>query len=141
MRKCAYLDLRRGNGWPRPEELEPYFLRPPGQCWGFKSGNDNAGLAAEGVDGTEDLDPNDGRIDVDLDMWGHPDLGVLLIHSKWGGGVKEMSSSKGDLTRLREWVRSKHGTLLPAGLFIPHGAAWEAVKEFMETDGELPNQH
>jgi hypothetical protein len=71
-------------------------------------------------------------------MWGHPDLGVLLIHSKWGGGVKEMSSSKGDLTRLREWVRSKHGTLLPAGLFIPHGTAWEAVKEFMETDGELP---
>jgi hypothetical protein len=58
-------------------------------------------------------------------MWSHPDLGVLLIHSKWGGGVKEMSSSKGDLTRLREWVRSKHGTLLPAGLFIPHGAAWE----------------
>jgi hypothetical protein len=138
MRKCAYLDLPRANGWPRPEELEPYFLRPPGQCWGFKSGNDNAGLAAEGVDGTEDLDPNDGRIDVDLDMWGHPDLGVLLIHSKWGGGVKEMSSSKGDLTRLREWVRSKHGTLLPAGLFIPHGTAWEAVKEFMETDGELP---
>jgi hypothetical protein len=23
-------------------------------------------------------------------------------------------------------------------LFIPHGTAWEAVKEFMETDGELP---
>jgi len=65
------------------------------------------------------LDPNDGRIDVDLDMWGHPDLGVLLIHSKWGGGVKEMSSSKGDLTRLREWVRSKHGTLLPAGFIHP----------------------
>jgi hypothetical protein len=45
-----------------------------GQCWAFKSGNDNAGLAAEGVDRTEHLDPNDGRIDVDLDMWGHPDL-------------------------------------------------------------------
>lgn len=140
MRKCSYFDLRRSNGWPRPEELEPYFLRPRGQCWDFKSGNDNAGLAAEGVDGTEDLDPNDGRIDVDLDMWGHPDLGVLLIHSKWGGGVKEMCSSKGDLTRLREWVRSKQGTLLPVGLFIPHETAWEAVKEFMDTDGELPTR-
>jgi hypothetical protein len=109
MRKCAYLDLRRGNGWPRPEELEPYFLSPPGQCWDFESGNDNAGLAAEGVDGTEDPDPNDGYIDVDLDMWGHPDRGVFLIYSKWGGGVKEMCSSKGDLRRLREWVRSKRG--------------------------------
>jgi hypothetical protein len=123
MRRCAYLDLRRGNGWPRPEELEPYSLSPPGQCWAFKSGNDNAGLAAEGVDGTEDLDPNDGRIDVDLDMWGHPDRRVLLMYSKWGGGVKEMCSSKGDLRRLREWVHSKQGTLLPVGLFIPHGTA------------------
>jgi hypothetical protein len=139
MRKCAYLDLRRSNGWPRPEELEPYFLRPPGQCWAFKSGNDNAGLAAEGVDGTEDLDPNDGRIDVDLDMWGYPDLGVLLVYSKWGGGMKEMCSSKGDLTRLRQRVRSKQGTLLPVGLFLPHGTAWKAVKEFMEADGELPS--
>jgi hypothetical protein len=69
---------------------------------------------------------------------GHPDLGVLLIYSKWGGGVKEMCSSRGDLTRLHERVRSKQGTLLPVGLFIPHGTAWEAVKEFMETDGELP---
>jgi len=138
MRKCTYLDLRRGNGWPRPEELEPYFLRPPGQCWAFKSGNDNAGLAAEGVDGTEDLDPHDGRIDVDLDMWGHPELGVLLIYSKWGGGLKETFTSKGDLSRLREWVRSTHDTPLPVGLFIPYALAWKAVKEFIETDGKLP---
>ena len=78
-------------------------------------GNDNAGLVAEGVDGTEDLDSNDGRIDVDLDMWGHPELGVLLVYSKWGGGAKQMYSSKGDLTRLRDWVRSQHGTPLPVG--------------------------
>ena len=85
------------------------------------------------------MEPNEGRIDVDLDMWGHPDLGVLLIYSKWGGRIKEMRSSKGDLTRLREWVRGKQGTLLPIGLFIPYGTAWKAVKEFMETDGKLPN--
>jgi immunity protein Imm1 of predicted polymorphic toxin system len=84
------------------------------------------------------MEPHEGRIDVDLDMWGHPHLGVLLIYSKWGGGLKEMRSSKGDLVRLRERVRSKQGTLLPVGLFVPHGTAWEAVKEFMETDGELP---
>src|SRR5262245_31232823 len=140
MRKSTYLDLRRSHGWPKPEELEPYFLGPPGQRWAFENGNDNAGLAAEGVDGTADLDPNDGRIDVDLDMWGHPYLGVLLIYSEWGGGSKEMYSSKGNLARLREWVRSKHGTPLPVGLFIPYGTAWNAVKEFMETDGERPNR-
>jgi Immunity protein Imm1 len=83
------------------------------------------------------MEPHEGRIDVDLDMWGHPHLGVLLIYSKWGGGLKEMRSSKGDLVRLRERVRSKQGTLLPVGLFVPHGTAREAVTEFMETDGEL----
>ena len=71
-------------------------------------------------------------------MWGHPDLGVLLIYSKWGGGVKQMYSSKGDLSRLREWVRSLHDTPLPVGLFIPFERAWKAVKEFIETDGQLP---
>jgi len=138
MRKCAYLDLRRINRWPRSEELEPYFLGSAKQRWAFESGNDNAGLAVEGVDGTEDMEPNEGRVDVDLDMWGHPDLGVLLIYSKWGGGVKEMCSSKGDLRRLHERVHSRQGTILPVGLFIPHGTAWEAVKEFIETEGELP---
>jgi len=139
MRRTTYLDLRRRNGWPNPKELEPYFLGPPAQRLAFESANDNAGLAAEGVDGTEDLDTNEGRIDVDLDMWGHPELGVLLVYSKWGGGSKQMYSSKGDVSRLREWVRSKHGTPLPVGLFVPYDAAWDAVKEFIETDGELPN--
>jgi hypothetical protein len=119
--------------------LKPYFLGPQAKRWSSEMGNDNAGLVAEGVDETEDLDANEGRIDVDLDMWGHPDLGVLLVYSKWGGGSKQMYSSKGDVSRLREWVRSKHGTPLPVGLFIPHQEAWGAVKEFIETDGELPN--
>jgi len=71
-------------------------------------------------------------------MWGNPELGVLLIYSKWGGGLKETYSSIGDLTRLREWVRSTHDTPLPVGLFIPFEEAWKAVKEFIETDGKLP---
>ena len=119
MRKSTYLGSRRGNGWPDPRELEPYFLGASGQRLALETGSDNVGLAAEGADGTEDLHPDEGRIDVDLDMWRHPELGVLLIYSKWGGGLKQMYSSKGDLSRLREWVRSKHGTPLPVGLFIP----------------------
>jgi Immunity protein Imm1 len=69
---------------------------------------------------------------------GHPDLGVLVIWSKWGGGHKQDYTSKGDLTRLRELVRSLHETPLPVGLFIPYDLAWKAVKEFIETDGALP---
>jgi hypothetical protein len=49
-----------------------------------------------------------------------------------------MFSSKGDLRRLRELVRSTHDTPLPVGLFIPFEQAWKAVKEFIETDGTLP---
>jgi hypothetical protein len=140
MRKTVYFDVFDGRGWPSPEQLRPYFLAPPGQRWTFDggNGNDSWGLTAEGVDGTEHLEANKGRIDIELEMWGHPDLGVLLIYSKWGGGVKQMYSSKGDLHRLREWVRSLHDTPLPVGLFIPYEKAWQAVKEFIETDGQLP---
>jgi len=35
-------------------------------------------------------------------------------------------------------VRSLHGTPLSVGLFVPFPVAWKAVKEFIETDGELP---
>jgi hypothetical protein len=138
MRKSTYFASRPSDGWPDPKELERYFLAPPGQRWFFETGNDSGGFSGEGMDGTEHLGTNDGRIDVDLRMWGNPDYGVLLIYSKWGGGHKQTFSSKWDLTRLRDLVRSTHDTLLPVGLFIPFSEAWKAVKEFIETDGQLP---
>ena len=138
MRKDMYFASRRSEGWANPKELERFFLAPPGQQWFFETENDSGGLKAEGADGTEHLEANKGRIDIDLAMWGNPDLGVLLIYSKWGGGLKQTYSSKGDLSRLRELVRSTHDTPLPVGLFIPFEEAWKAVKEFIETDGKLP---
>jgi hypothetical protein len=42
-----------------------------------------------------------------------------------------MFSSKGDMTRIREWVRSTHNDPLPVGLFIPFAPAYQAVKEFI----------
>jgi hypothetical protein len=63
---------------------------------------------------------------------------VLLIYSKRGGGYRIDFTSKSDLTRLQEWVRSTHDTPLPVGLFIPYEQAWKATKEFIETDGALP---
>ena len=137
MNKHAYFDNQWIRGWPETSWLKPYFLsRNP--RWFSETGNDSAGLAVEGVEGTDHLPANEGRIDIELAMWGNPDLGVLLIWSKWGGGYKETFTSKGDTTRLRELVRSTHDTPLPVGLFVPFEAAWKAVKEFIETDGALP---
>ena len=138
MEKSTYFASRPSTGWPDPKDLERYFLAPLGQRWFFETGNDGAVFTAEGVDGTEHLTVNKGRIDIRLEMWGNPNLGVLLIYSKRGGGYRDTFSSKGDLSRLREWVRSTHDTPLPVGLFIPFEMAWKAVKEFIETDGALP---
>jgi hypothetical protein len=137
MNKRAYFDNEWFRGWPEASWLEPYFLSKSPR-WFAETGNDSAGFAAEGVEGTDHLLPNKGRIDIQLDLWGNPDLGVLLIWSKWGGGYKETFTSKSDMTRLRELVRSTHDTPLPVGLFIPFEQAWKAVKEFIETDGALP---
>jgi hypothetical protein len=138
MGKRSYFDVFDGRGWPTPSDLEHYFLAPSGKRWTFETGNDSWGLHWEGADGTNDLEIGKGRIDIRLEMWGHPDLGVLIIYSKWGGGHKQTYTSRGDLSRLRELVRGMHGTPLPVGLFIPYEFAWNAVKEFIETDGALP---
>jgi immunity protein Imm1 of predicted polymorphic toxin system len=138
MKKRAYFDTYWGKGWPALDWLRPYFLAPSGQRWFFDSGNDSAGIDLEGVEGTEHLELGKGRVDIHLAMWGHPQHGVLIIYSKRGGGYREDYTSKGDLTRLRELVRSLHDTPLPVGLFIPFEQAWKAVKEFIETEGKLP---
>ena len=138
MKKVACFDTHWGAGWPNLNELQPYFLAPPGQQWKFKERTSDGTLILEGADGTGYLQQGQGRIDIRLRMWGLPDRGNLLIWSKWGGGLKLTYSSKGDLHRLRELVRSFHGTPLPVGLFIPFESAWMAVKEFVATDGELP---
>jgi immunity protein Imm1 of predicted polymorphic toxin system len=134
--KRAYFASRDYNGWPRPEEIEHYFLAAPGQRWFFETGNDTAGFDLEGAEDTGHLASTaDGRIDVSLELWGNPRFGVLLIWSKWGGGHGQTFTSKGDLTRLREFVRTTHGDLRPVGLFVPYEQAWKAVREFLETEG------
>jgi hypothetical protein len=137
MRKWTYFDTRDHEGWPDPRELAPYFA-PGGAKWFHTSGNDTAGLTAEGLYGTERGTPGKTRIDLDLAIYGIPELGVLLIYRKYGGGYRDQFTSKGDLRRLREWVRNLHNDPLPVGLFVPFDSAYEAVKEFIETDGQLP---
>src|SRR5262245_443229 len=138
MSKDTYFDKLRGSGWPSPNEMEHYFLSASGRRQAFDTRNDCWGFSAEGVDGTEHLQANKGRIDIRLTTVGNPGHGVLLQYVKAGGGRRDVHYSRGDLKRLREWARTKHGDLMPVGLFIPFEQAWSAVKEFIETDGALP---
>ena len=127
-----------GSSWPTPAELEPYFLAPKGKEWFYDHGNDSAILSIYGLEGTENLTPYKERIDLHLLLWGNPEHGVFLFYQKYGGGFSEAYCSKGDMSRIREWVRTLHADARPVGLYIPFAEAWKAVKEFIETDGELP---
>jgi hypothetical protein len=138
MIKRTYFDTYSDPGWPDSKWLERYFLTSSGRRDFFASGNDSWGLKAEGVDGTDHLPPMKGRVDVDLTILGHPDLGVLLHYFKYGRVPPTAFYSKGDLTRLRQTVKTAHGDKMPIGLFIPFETAWMAVKEFMERDAALP---
>lgn len=138
MEKRAYFASRSIKGWPQPEEIAHYFLEPPGQRWFFETGNDTAGFNADGIDGTEHLKSRQTRSNVRLALSAHPILGVLLSWSKWDGKERQTYNSKGNLRRLREFVRNMHGTSLSVGLLVPYDVAWMAVKEFLETDGQLP---
>ncbi len=137
-RKKAYFDTYWEDNWPKLDWLEPYFLAPPGGRWFNSGGNDTAGLTIEGVEGSGHLGRFGGRIDVDLDMWGIPELGVLLAYSRSGDGLGSCRYTVSDLWRLKELARNLHGDPLPVGLFIPFEDAWKAVKEFIETEGALP---
>ncbi len=139
MRKDCYFQDYDGPFWPSPDELKKYFLSPGGRLWVSPGGNDNWGLGVHGLYGTEALPPRQ-SVNVDLRMTGSAEHGVTLQYDKWDGRAqrKDSYNSRGDLSRLREFVRSLHGDPLSLGLFISFEAAWKAVKEFIETDGELP---
>ncbi|MEA2974758.1 MAG: hypothetical protein QOF19_278 [Alphaproteobacteria bacterium] len=138
MRKRANFDTYWDDGWPELKWLERYFLTLAGRRQLFAGDNDNWGLTLEGVEGTEHLPPYRGRIDIDLTILVHPDLGVLLCYHRSGGGSSESHYSKGDLRRLREWIKTFHGDRMPVGFFVPFETAWKAVKEFVERDAALP---
>jgi len=138
VKKFTNFERIKRDGWPDPKELKSYFFAPPGQEWFHTGGNDTAGLSAEGLYGTEQGIPGKTRVELHLELYGMPGLGVLLFYNKFGGGYEDAYVSKGDMSRLKEWVRNLHNDPLPVGLFIPFHKAYEALTEFIETDGQLP---
>lgn len=128
------------DGWPSPKALEPFFLAPATYPWVQESrGSDEYALEADGLYGTVDRAERD-RVVAHLTMIATLDFGVFLHYSKWDGRTEQSQDcfSKGDMRRLREWIRTRQRDLRPIGLFIPYAQAWKPVKEFMERDGELP---
>jgi hypothetical protein len=140
MRKQTFFGDLSGPGWPAPRELWRYFADPNGEAWPRSGGNDECMLSAEGLYGTESLPRESDRVDVYLVMTGYPPLGVTLQYARWDGRTKERIDfkSEGDPSRLKEIVCTMQSTPHSAGTFVPFADAYEAVKEFIETEGELP---
>jgi hypothetical protein len=137
MRKsCSFHDFY-GLDQPSPDELEKYFSAG-GRLWA-SHGNDSWTLRADGLYGTAVLPPSD-AVNVDLRLMGSPDHGVTLDFARWHGRIRRLDRycSVGDLSRLRQFMYSLQGNPCSLGLFIPFDEAFRAVKEFIESDGELP---
>jgi hypothetical protein len=116
------------------------LYRSSGQEWTYSGGNDGGSLTIEGAYGTASA-PRLDQVNMTLYMTGHPGAGAFLQYARWDGRVrrKQVFYSKGNLERLGEFVDSLHGDRMSIGLFIPFPVAWNAVRQFMETDGELPD--
>jgi hypothetical protein len=139
VRKNCYFHDYHGPFWPSPDQLKKHFLALGGHLWVSPGGNDNWGLGAEGLYGTAAL-PHRESVNVELRMTGSPDHGVMLDFARWDGRIQRWDSyfSKGDLSRLGRFMYSLHDDPYSLGLFIPFEEAFKAVKEFIESDGELP---
>jgi hypothetical protein len=140
VRRDIYFGDFSGPYWPDPCNLERYFLDPTGEAWPHEDGNDSWGLSAEGLHGTEHLVDKSEQVSVHLFMTGYPDLGVAFGYAKWDGRTREKVDlqSKGDLQREREIVYSLQGDPTSVGSFVPFADAYQVVKQFIESDGELP---
>ena len=88
--------------------------------------------------GLKHLEYYKGRIDIELAMWGHPRPWRSADLVQAGRRLQADVQLEGRLEP-PSGVGSQHSRYaMPIGLFVPYETAWKAVKEFIETDGELP---
>ena len=135
MKKHSYFESQWLKRWPEPEEIKRLFFPAGGTAWFSSGGNDTASFTIEGVERTEHLEQGNGRIDVKLEMVGHPKYGLFLYYKRTQG---PHYASKGDLSKLKTFVRTLHDDLRTLAFFIPFDKAWPAVREFILSDGLLP---
>ncbi len=60
-----------------------------------------------------------------------------MIYSKRGAPGSFSFTSKGDFSKLGLYTQTMRGDIRPAWLYIPFEEAWKAVKEFIETNGDV----
>jgi immunity protein Imm1 of predicted polymorphic toxin system len=140
IKKEAAFDDYWGNGWPDIRVVEQGLSDPEKLARLFAKGRDGGCFSIERIYDKTNSAPQSELVGATLYMHMNPDHGIKLQYSKWDGrvGEKKTYHSKGDLARLKEFVRSFHRTPLSIGLFVPFEMGRKAVKEFLETDGALP---
>ena len=140
MKKRTHFGELGGPGWPEPRMLERYFLDPSGDAWPHEHGNDSWGLSAEGLYGTDGFPDKDDGVSVYLSMTGYPELGVSFGYARWDGRTRKKIDyqSIGDPQKEREVVYTMQGDPMSVGSFVSYADAYQVVKEFIETGGELP---
>jgi hypothetical protein len=129
-----------GNGWPDINAVEQGLSDPEKLAKLFAKGRDGGCFSIEWIYDKEGSIPRFGLVGAILYMHLHPDHGIKLQYSVWDRRTekRETYHSKGDLARLKQFVWSFHRTPLSIGLFVPFEIGRKAVKEFLQTDGELP---
>jgi hypothetical protein len=140
MRKEGSFDTHWGDGWPDLATVEACVTDPVRRSQMLARGADGGCFSIEGLYGTENLAPRAGLVSATLYLFLSAEHGAMVLYSRWDGRIQKQASwnSKGDLSRLGQFVRSFHDTPLSLGLFISFENAWLAIKEFMLTEGELP---
>jgi len=129
-----------GNGWPDISAVEKGLADPEKLAQLFAKGRDGGCFSIEWIYDKDDSIPQTGLVGAILYMHMNPEHGIKLQYSGWDRRTakRETYHSKGDLTRLKQFVRSFHRTPLSIGLFVPFEIGRKAVKEFLQTDGKLP---
>jgi len=134
------------SSWPESDALRNYFLTLDGRDSIYAGGNDSCALEISGLYGTENVKPYKDQtpqeratvIEASLIIYFNPQLGILLEYSRTGRGFQDSYFSYSDLGKIGLYVETLHNDLRSVGMYIPYEAAWPAVKEFMEREGELP---
>lgn len=139
IQKSAYFDEHWGDGWPSLENIKYRLIDVSGRSKFFEKGLDGGSFFIE-TSGSAERAQRDGAVfKAGLYVHMHPLHGVKLQHSMSSNRISRTSHhSKGDFSRLRDFVRSFHDTPLSLGLFIPFEPGWRAVEEFIRTEGKLP---
>ncbi|HET7805327.1 MAG TPA: Imm1 family immunity protein [Pseudolabrys sp.] len=140
VKKEASFDDHWGNGWPDITIVDQCLTDPEKLAQLFAKGRDGGCFSIEWIYDEDNSVPQFGVVGAILYMHMNPDHGIKLQYSGWDRCIGERKTyhSKGDLTKLKQFVRSFHRTPLSIGLFVPFETGRRAVKEFLETDGELP---